>query len=111
VLGRYPEARWQKQPPLVYEMQALQRKLLAKAAGYLSKGGVLVYATCSLEPEENETIIDDFLAAHPDWHLMPVKFKDTAVNGYWRSWSQRDKKGVFYCPDGFFIAKLGKGDN
>ena len=35
-------------------------------------GGVLVYATCSLEPEENEAIVDAFLAAHPDWAVDDV---------------------------------------
>ncbi len=104
VLGRYPEARWQKQASLIGEMRALQRKLLAQAARYLSAGGVLLYAVCSLEPEENEQVIEGFLAAHSYWRLIPIKANGDEGDGYWRSWFQGDSP----LGDGFFIAKLSK---
>ncbi len=104
VLGRYPEARWQKQAPLIGKMQTLQRKLLKQAANHLSKGGVLVYAACSLEPEENEQVIENFLAAHSCWRLVPIKADGDEGDGYRRSWFQGDLP----LGDGFFIAKLSK---
>ncbi len=49
-----------------------QRSILAAAAALLKPGGRLVYATCSLLAEENESIVEQFLAANPRFHLVPV---------------------------------------
>jgi 16S rRNA (cytosine967-C5)-methyltransferase len=46
-----------------------QRSLLQQAASQLKQGGTLVYSTCSLEPEENEALIHDFLAGNSDFKL------------------------------------------
>jgi NOL1/NOP2/sun family putative RNA methylase len=51
---------------------ALQQSLLSLAYAHLSRGGTLVYSTCTLAPEENEGVISDFLAAHADATLMPI---------------------------------------
>lgn len=110
VIGRYPESRWLKKPALIDEMQKLQEKLLGQAAAYLSKEGTLVYATCSLEPEENELVIEDFLQKNPEWQLLPIKI-DSDIKGkpglYWRSRFHQQAKGSLLLEDGFFIAKLG----
>ncbi len=115
VLGRYPEARWRKTPLLIKEMQNLQRKILKQAAKHLSTGGTLVYATCSLEPEENEVIIDEFLAKHPNWRAVPVENNsgiEQETDGYWRSWSKETLNIAInlgtpsLLGDGFFLAKL-----
>ena len=52
-------------------LAALQRQLIAAAAEIVRPGGMLVYATCSLEPEENEQQMQDFLDAHPGWTSEP----------------------------------------
>jgi 16S rRNA (cytosine967-C5)-methyltransferase len=49
----------------------VQQVLLAEAARVTRSGGLVVYATCSLEPEENEEAVAAFLAAHPGWRLRP----------------------------------------
>ncbi|MBI5789075.1 MAG: 16S rRNA (cytosine(967)-C(5))-methyltransferase RsmB [Candidatus Schekmanbacteria bacterium] len=99
VLGRYPEARWYKSPELIDKMPVSQGKLLAQAAPYLANDGVLVYATCSLEEEENEQVIEGFLKTHPGWQSAPIITDGKACN-YWHSWTQKD------FSDGFFVAKL-----
>lgn len=53
-LRRRPDAKWSKTPAQLEELVALQRELLACATALVKPGGILVYSTCSLEPEENE---------------------------------------------------------
>ena len=72
VLGRRAELRWKITPEMVQELQALQAELLDHAAELLAEGGLLLYATCSIEPEENALQIEAFLARHPDFVTDPV---------------------------------------
>ena len=58
----HPDARWRITPDAIGRAAARQRRLLAAAARLVRPGGTLVYATCSLEPEENEAIVEDFLS-------------------------------------------------
>jgi len=66
-LRRNPDLKWRQTPQSVAELVAKQASILAAAAKLLKPGGRLVYATCSLLPEENEAIVDAFLAAHPQF--------------------------------------------
>jgi 16S rRNA (cytosine967-C5)-methyltransferase len=68
---RHPDARWRLRISDIAVMAALQRSILRAAASVVRPGGYLVYATCALEPEENDEQIDAFLAEHPDWRLEP----------------------------------------
>jgi 16S rRNA (cytosine967-C5)-methyltransferase len=68
---RHPDARWRLKPSDLAVLTTLQRDLLSAAADVVAPGGLLVYSTCSLEPEENDWQVDDFLRAHPDWALEP----------------------------------------
>lgn len=63
--ARNPDARWRVGPEALDSLSRLQAELLHAAAGAVAAGGVLVYSTCSLEPEENQIQIDRFLAANP----------------------------------------------
>ena len=68
---RHPDARWRLRVSDIAVMASLQRSILRAAADAVRPGGVLVYSTCSLEPEENDEQIDRFLSEHPDWRLDP----------------------------------------
>ncbi|MFN9454044.1 MAG: RsmB/NOP family class I SAM-dependent RNA methyltransferase, partial [Gemmatimonadota bacterium] len=68
---RHPDARWRLKVSDLAVMGALQRSLLAALAPTVRPGGLLVYSTCSLEPEENDVQVEHFLAAHPDFTLEP----------------------------------------
>lgn len=70
-LSRHPDARWRVGPDALAALVAEQARLLDAVAGVVRPGGWLVYATCSLEPEENEGQVTRFLAAHPDFHRDP----------------------------------------
>lgn len=69
VIRRHPDIRWNRQPEDPDRYQNLQLNLLATAAGLLAARGVLVYATCSLEQEENHQVVQRFLADNPDFSL------------------------------------------
>lgn len=69
---RNPDARWRATPEGLAELTALQAKILDSAARLVRPGGRLVYATCSLLPEENRARIEDFLARHAEYRMLPV---------------------------------------
>ncbi len=66
-LRRNPDLKWRQSPEAVVELVAKQRAILNSAATLLRPGGRLVYATCSFLPEENQGIIEQFLATHSDF--------------------------------------------
>jgi 16S rRNA (cytosine967-C5)-methyltransferase len=68
---RHPDARWRLRISDIAVMAALQRAIIRAAATAVRPGGLLVYSTCSLEPEENDAQIESFLAEHPEWRLEP----------------------------------------
>lgn len=72
-IRRHPEIPWQKQPDDLSALTALQKRLLDNAASLTRPGGVLVYATCSLEPEESEIQIDNFLGRNGNFARVAVQ--------------------------------------
>ena len=68
-LRRNPDLKWRQTPRSIDELTAKQARLLAAAAHLVKPGGRLVYATCSVLPEENEDIVHGFLAAHTEFAL------------------------------------------
>ncbi len=105
-LRRHPEIKWRVTPGKLAELAALQRAILKGVAPCLRPGGVLVYATCTTEPEENEAVVEAFLADHPAFRLedagphLPGPAAALAAKGYLRTWPHRH--GI----DGFFAARL-----
>lgn len=67
VLRRRVELRWRLRPDEITRLAMEQVRLLGTAARLVRPGGVLVYSTCSLEPEENDRVVERFLAQHPGW--------------------------------------------
>ncbi|HEY5309409.1 MAG TPA: RsmB/NOP family class I SAM-dependent RNA methyltransferase [Casimicrobiaceae bacterium] len=66
-LRRNPDLKWRQPETAVAELAAKQTAILAAAATLVKPGGRLVYATCSVLPDENETIVAQFLAGHPEF--------------------------------------------
>jgi len=71
-LRRNPDLKFRQSAQSVEELTQKQASILAAASKLLKPGGRLVYATCSLLPQENRNIVDAFLAAHPDFALRPA---------------------------------------
>jgi 16S rRNA (cytosine967-C5)-methyltransferase len=70
---RDPDKRWRMLGPGITTLVPLQKSILDSAHRMVRKGGRLVYATCSLLPEENERQVEAFLAEHPDFTLVPAR--------------------------------------
>lgn len=68
---RHPDARWRLKVSDLAVMSALQKTILRAAAKVVKPGGLLIYSTCSLEPEENDVQVDFFLSENPGWILEP----------------------------------------
>lgn len=103
VLARRHEARWSRRPADLVELPRLQRALLERALDWTRPGGTLVYATCSLEVEENDEVVDSLLAARDDVEEVGVDgCVDAALveDGRLRVWPHR------HGLDGAFAARL-----
>jgi 16S rRNA (cytosine967-C5)-methyltransferase len=101
---RHPDARWRLKVSDLAVMGALQRAIIDEAASLVKPGGLLIYSTCSLEPEENDSLVEKFLAEHPDFRLEPpaagVVPDDVLDAGRLRVLPQR------HGTDGAFAARL-----
>lgn len=65
--ARHPDARWRVTPEALTSLEKLQREILDRAATLVPPGGLLVYSTCSLEPEENQMQVEAFLGRHSEF--------------------------------------------
>lgn len=73
-LRRNPDLKWRQKAEQIEELTAMQTKILDAAAPLVRPGGVLVYATCSLLPQENGAIQQAFSAQHPEFEVIdPVQ--------------------------------------
>ena len=104
-LAGQPDIRWRREVADISRYVAIQRELLETAASLLLPGGVLVYATCSLEPEENQDVVATFLANNPHYTLedctphLPAGAAPLVRDGCFQP-RPSDKL------DGFFAARL-----
>lgn len=109
IFRRHPDVIHRVLPSRIAEMAALQAKLLARAADWVKPGGLLVYATCSLEPAEGEAQIATLLAARSDYAIEPVRPEELPAGIAPDALGQvRTLPGMIVPDDcdGFFIARL-----
>ena len=78
VLAKKPDMKWKRETTDLGNLVGLQERLLENAARLLRPGGVLVYSTCTIEPDENQRLIESFCERHPEFHLEDAR---TFVHG------------------------------
>ncbi len=111
-IRRHPDLPHVKTPDQIKELEALQRRMLDRAAQLVKPGGSLVYCTCSLEPAEGEDQIARFLAANPAFSPVLISPGETGIEthfitgaGYLRTLPFMPI-GAAMGLDGFFAARL-----
>ncbi len=104
VLSKRADLRWKRKPQDIFNIRKIQKKILENAARLLKRGGTLVYSTCTLEPEENEKLIEEFLKIHSKFQVDrdsdSVHRTFSTPEGYWTSVPYEHKM------DGVFAVKL-----
>jgi 16S rRNA (cytosine967-C5)-methyltransferase len=109
-LRHNPEIRWRITNADIQELAFQQKQILNNVANLVQRGGRLVYSTCSVEPEENEDVVQAFLNANPEFELSAPEWQRPergwsnliTDTGAVRTWPHRDDV------DGFFIAVFTK---
>jgi 16S rRNA (cytosine967-C5)-methyltransferase len=82
-IRRHPDIPWLKRETDIATLAALQRRLVARAAELVRPGGLLVYCTCSLEPEEGIEVVRDLLDHAPTWRRQPVSAEEIHGRREW----------------------------
>ncbi len=106
-LRQHPEIRWRRTPEDVSRLARVQAAILDSVADHVAPGGTLVYATCTLLPEENGQRVERFLHDHPEFELcdprpdLPEAARELVADDFFlQTWPHR--QGL----DGFFAAKM-----
>lgn len=106
VMDNKPDIKYRATPESVRELTEIQEKLMNTCCRYVKRGGVMVYSTCSMLPEENKQQVEKFLAGHPEFEIAPLpasfdeKFRALYTPFGLQLLPHRD--GV----EGFFIARM-----
>jgi 16S rRNA (cytosine967-C5)-methyltransferase len=114
-IRRHPDIPWIKRESDIAALASLQRRLIARAAELVQHGGVLIYCTCSLEPEEGEEIVRDFLAGGSSLIRRPITPGEIQIPADWLTpegdlrtlpCHLADPNPAMAGLDGFYVARL-----
>ncbi len=100
VLGKKADLRY-KDISVLEELPPLQLDILTKSAAYLKVGGILVYSTCTLNPSENEGVVESFIRDNVGFELVPFTVGDLTAEG-----GMLTLRPDIHQTDGFFMAKI-----
>ncbi|MBS4032146.1 MAG: 16S rRNA (cytosine(967)-C(5))-methyltransferase RsmB [Clostridiales bacterium] len=108
VIRRKPDLKWRRKEENIKELSNVQKAILNAAAGILKPGGIIVYSTCTNEPEETDEVITSFLSSHSDFGVVA---QETYLPKSWQD--SAGEHGIHLYPhihgvDGFFISRLQK---
>ena len=105
-IQKHPDIKWRRSLPEILEFQNLQLKILEAQANLLKSGGLMVYSTCTIDPEENEVVIEKFMETHFEnfeIESLPAKLADLSGDQkYLRTFPHRHQM------DGSFAVRIRK---
>lgn len=107
VMRRNPDIKWHTSVAQLARQSKIQSRILGSLADWVKPGGILVYAVCSMEPEENEVIIDDFLKKRPDFVIDKDRGKlpEALLSGAQSTVGFTTLAFINHM-DGFYLARL-----
>lgn len=109
-IRRMPYHKWRLDENLLERLTKKQLSILKQYSSYVKPGGILVYATCSIMPQENDVIADKFLKSEPDFEPYPVKPALETYGIHIKGLEDDSNKfhlyPVYHGCDGFFAAKF-----
>jgi len=112
VLRRHPEAKWQKEGTALARHQKLQLEILDALSASLRPGGVLVYSTCSIEPEETQAVIERFINAHADFRRESLApWLPNEAQNFLTCHGDLTTENNRYSMDVFYASRLRKRDS
>ena len=98
VIRRHPDIKWLRRKEDIEQLAIIQQQILDTLWTKLKPGGTLVYATCSILPSENKSLITQFLSKTNDADLMPIHENDTIDKPGWQILpSEHNMDGFYYC--------------
>lgn len=108
VLAKRADLRWQRKPQDITRIRKIQEALLLNAAGLLKPNGILVYSTCTIGSAENDTVVQVFLSANPNFRFDPLDLEELTPfrvsDGLWQTFPPEHNM------DGAFVARFRKID-
>ena len=108
VLNKYPDIKWRKSNKNLNEMISIQNKILQNTSKYLKLGGIIVYSTCSIEREENNDVINNFLKNNRNFSI--VKIEDSIPKAFINKLGQFNTIPFIDEIDGGYATVLIKND-
>lgn len=118
-IRRHPDILHLKSETTIKELSVLQEKMLTRSIGFLKPGGVLIFCTCSLEPEEGELVIERFLENNPAIKRQPIEANEVFDQAEWLTnagdlrllptftpFTQEPMDSELSGMDGFFVSRL-----
>lgn len=108
IIRRKPEIKYRKEPDDIKNITDLQLSILINASKYVKSGGELVYSTCTIDPNENQGVIEKFLSQNSNFDIMNIihQYKSLIPGEHLRNYIQLYPH--IHGTDGFFIVKMQK---
>ncbi|MCE5304704.1 16S rRNA (cytosine(967)-C(5))-methyltransferase RsmB [bacterium] len=104
-ISKKPDIKWKREIEDIRNLAKIQKKIIENAARFVKPGGVLLYSTCTIEPEENMNIVNEFLSHHSEFNLDPAEKylpEKVCADGFMQTFPNR------HSCDGAFAARLVK---
>ena len=110
VIRRKPDIKWSKEPKDIEALKREQEYILSVCSKYVKPGGAIVYSTCSIDPEENEKVVEDFLAKNQDFTYDDLRpyLPEALHEGLKSPFGHITLYPHIHGTDGFFVARLKK---
>lgn len=104
-ISKKPDIKWKREIEDIRDLAKIQKKIIENAARLVKPGGVLLYSTCTIEPEENANVVNEFLTHHNEFQLDPAEKylpEKVCIDGMMQTFPHR------HSCDGAFAARLIK---